>query len=102
MYIVTGGRHAVALLFDGLRYKPEVVGSNSDKVNGFFLFTKYFQPHYGPGVVTASNRNEFQQYSWGVKSGRRVGLTTSPLSVSRLSRQFTSESKWDPQRLTTP
>jgi hypothetical protein len=34
------------------------------------------------GVDSASNRNEYQESSWGVKSGRRVGLTTLPPSVS--------------------
>jgi hypothetical protein len=24
-----------------------------------------FQPHYGPGVDSASNRNEYQEDSWG-------------------------------------
>jgi hypothetical protein len=45
-----------------------------------------FQPHYGPGVDSASNRNEYQDPSWGVKSGRRARLTTLPPSVSRLFR----------------
>jgi hypothetical protein len=29
-----------------------------------------FQPQYGPGVDLASNRNEYQKYSWGVKGAR--------------------------------
>jgi hypothetical protein len=50
----------------------------------------------GPGVDSASNRNEYQEslyiyiYKrgeiWGVKCGRRVGLTTLPPSISRLSK----------------
>jgi hypothetical protein len=45
-----------------------------------------FQPHYSPGVDSASNRNEYQEPSWGVKGGQRVKWTTLPSSVSRLSR----------------
>jgi hypothetical protein len=45
-----------------------------------------FQSHYGPGVNSASNRNEYQEPSWGVEGGRRVRLTTLLPSVSRLSR----------------
>ena len=35
-------------------------------------------PYYGPGVDPACNRNEYQEYSLGVKGGRCVGLTTLP------------------------
>jgi hypothetical protein len=42
-----------------------------------------FQPHYGPVVDSASNRNEYQESSWEVKGGPCMGLTTSPPSVSR-------------------
>jgi hypothetical protein len=40
-----------------------------------------FQPHYSPGVDSASNRNEYQEDSWGVKGGRcyRDSFTFLPL-----------------------
>jgi hypothetical protein len=53
----------------------------------FFQLTCSFQPHYGPGVDSASNRNECQEDSFGVKGGRRVRLATSTQSLSRLSRK---------------
>jgi hypothetical protein len=28
----------------------------------------YVQPHYGPGVDSASNKNEYQEYFLGVKT----------------------------------
>jgi hypothetical protein len=41
----------------------KVAGSNTDEVIGFFQLTSPFQPHYGPGVNSASNRNEYQESS---------------------------------------
>jgi hypothetical protein len=38
-------------------------------------------------TLAYSYRNECQESSWGVKVGRRVGLTTSPPFVSRFSRK---------------
>jgi hypothetical protein len=40
-----------------------------------------------PGVDSISNRNEHQEFSSGVKTGRRVRLTTSLPSMSRFSRK---------------
>jgi hypothetical protein len=55
-----------------------------------FFSIDLIQPHYGPGVDSASNRNEYQEDSWGVKRGRRARLTTLPPSVSRLYRRCES------------
>ena len=35
---------------------------------GFFIDIKYFRSHYGPGVDSAPNRNEYQEYLLWVKA----------------------------------
>jgi hypothetical protein len=52
-----------------------------------FSIDLILQPHYGPGVDSASNRNDYQESAWWVNDGWRVRLTTSLPSVSRLSRK---------------
>jgi len=37
-------------------------------VSGFFIDIKSFRSHYGPGVDSASNRNEYQEYFLGVEA----------------------------------
>jgi len=37
-------------------------------VSGFFFDIKSFRSHYGPGVDSDSNRNEYQVYFLGVKT----------------------------------
>ena len=44
----------MAQLVEALRYKPEDHGFDS------------FRPHYGRGVKTFSNRNEYREYFLGV------------------------------------
>jgi len=34
----------------------------------FFIDVNSFRSHYGPGVDSASNRNEYQEYFLGVKA----------------------------------
>jgi len=46
----------------------KVAGSIPASVTGFFIDIKSFRSHYGPGVGSASNINEYQQYFLGVKA----------------------------------
>jgi hypothetical protein len=60
--------HAVAQLVEALRYKPEGRGFDSRLFHLNFSLKLSFLPHYGPGVDSASNRNEYQEYFVGVKA----------------------------------
>ena len=62
--------HNVSQLFQALRCKPEGRGFVS------------FRPHYVPGVESASNGIESQEYFLVGKGGRCVGLTTLPPSCA--------------------
>ena len=46
----------------------KVAGSIPAGVFGFFIDIKSFPSHYGPGVDSASNRNEYQEHFLGVKA----------------------------------
>ena len=46
----------------------KVAGSIPAGVRGFFIDIKSFRSHYGPGVDSASNRNEYHEYFLGVKA----------------------------------
>ena len=46
----------------------KVTGSIPAGVSGFFIDLKSFRSHYGPGVDSASNRNEYQEHFLGVKA----------------------------------
>jgi len=46
----------------------KVAGSMLASVTGFFIEMKSFRSHYGPGVDSASNRNEYQEHFLGVKA----------------------------------
>ena len=43
-------------------------GSIPAGVSGFFIDIKSYRSHYGHGVDSASNRNEYQEYFLGVKA----------------------------------
>jgi len=46
----------------------KVAGSIPASVTGYFIYIKSFRSHYDPGIDSASNRNEYQQYFLGVKA----------------------------------
>jgi len=46
----------------------KVAGSIPAGFSGFFIDIKSFCSHYDPGVNSASNRNEYQEYSLGAKA----------------------------------
>ena len=59
---------AVAQCLSFCATNRKVAGSIPAGVIGFFIDIKSFQSHYGPGVVSASNRNKYQDYFLGVKA----------------------------------
>jgi hypothetical protein len=65
-----------------LRYKPAGRGFDSRCCHWNFSVTQSFRSHYGLGVYSASNRNEYQVYFLGGKGGRCVRLTNLPPSCA--------------------
>ena len=59
----------------------KVAGSTPAGVSGFFIDIKSFQSHYGPGVDSASNRNEYQEYFLGAKAAVRKADNLPPSCV---------------------
>jgi len=62
------------------------VAGSIKTVSGFFIDIKSFRSHYGTGVDSTSNRNEYREYFLGVKSGRCVRLTTLPPSCAVVTK----------------
>ena len=61
------GGTAVAQWLRRCATNRKVAGSIPAGVIGFFIHIKSFRSHYGPGVDSASNRNEYREYYLGVK-----------------------------------
>ena len=51
-----------------LCYNSEGRGFDSRWCHWNFSLTESFRSHYGPGVDSASNRNEYQEYFLGIKA----------------------------------
>jgi len=64
-------------------------------VIGFFIDIKSFRWHYGPGVDSASNRNEYQEYFLGLKAAGAWGWQTYHHPVP-LSRNLGALTSWNP------
>jgi len=79
----------------------KVTGSIPAGVSEFFIDIKSFRSHDGPGVDSASNRNEYQEYFLEGKDGRCVRLTTYHHPVP-LSRNLGTLTSWNPLGLTRP
>jgi len=77
-------------MVEELRYRPEDREFYSRLDHWDFSLAKFFQPHYSPGVDSASNRNEYQKYFVRGKGGRSVWLR---LPTSRVD----SVEIWEPQ-----
>ena len=71
-YIVVGDRGSTVVKV--LCYKSEGRWFDPSWCQwNFFIDIKYFRSHNGPGVDSASNRNEYQEYSLGVKVAGAYG-----------------------------
>ena len=70
--ILTGTYHvwgtAVAQWLRYCATNRKVAGSIPAGVSGFFIEIKSFRSHYGSGVDSASNRNEYQEHFPGLKT----------------------------------
>ena len=66
-YITSYQETAVAKWLRCCAKNQKVAGSIPAGVSGFFINIKSFRSHYGPGVDSASNRNEYQEYFLGVR-----------------------------------
>ena len=60
--------HAVAKFVEALLWKAEVRGLDWN-----FVLIFSFPPHYGPGIISASNKNDYQVYFLGLRAADVLG-----------------------------
>ena len=92
---------AVALWLRCCATNRKVACSFRAGVSGFFIDIKSFRSHYGPGVDSASNINEYQEYFLGGKGGRCVRLIAYHHPVP-LSRNLGTLTSWNRLGLSRP
>jgi hypothetical protein len=80
----------------------KVAGSIPDGATGIFHWLKCFLPLYGPGVDSASNKNEYQEYFLGCKGSRCVGLTALAPSCADCLVILGVWNSWSPNGLSRP
>ena len=66
LLIVSGDRGTIVV--NVMCYISEGRWFDPSWCHGFFIDIQSFRSHYGPGVDSASNRNEYQEYFLGVKA----------------------------------
>jgi len=59
---------AVVQWLSGCATNQKVAGSIPVGVSRFFIDIKSFRSHYGSGIDSTSNRNEYQEHFLGVKA----------------------------------
>jgi len=71
VYTVCANRFNMNAVAQWLRFcatNRKVASSIPAGVIGIFIDTKSFLSHYGPGIDSASNRNDYQEHFLGVKA----------------------------------
>jgi len=79
-----------------ISYKPKGRVFDSRWNDWNFSLIHFFRRYYGPGVDSASNRNDYQEYFLGGKGNRCVGLITF---MCRQSWNLRASTSWNPQGL---
>jgi len=80
----------------------KVAGSISDGVIAIFIDIALPAELWHWDGLSASNRNEYQEYLQGGKGGRCVGLTTLPPSSADCLEILGASTSWKPQGLYRP
>ena len=98
----TDFRQVMTELVDALRYKLEDRGFDYRYSQWVFLLTNSYRLHHSPGVESASNSNEYQQYLLFGKGGRCVGLSSLLPSCADSLAILRASTSCSPQRLCRP